>query len=75
MQRPSAPLHGDVEAVLLPLILYEAAVTLVVNVLEDLAEDCPQVFLRNVLVRTAPQVWYLDISPVSKVESGPVAVG
>ena len=42
------------EAVLLLFVFHEAAVALVVNVFEDLAQRGPEVLGRNVLLGAAP---------------------
>lgn len=67
--------HGDVEAVLLFLVLDVAAVALVVEILQHLAEDGAEVLRRHVFVGAAAQFRDLDIAPVGQVEGGSVAVG
>ena len=65
---------SDMEAVLLPFVFDEAAVALVMEVFEDLAQRSAEVLGRDILIWAAAEVGNLHIAPVGQVERGSVSM-
>ena len=62
------------EAVLLLLIFYKAAVSLVVNVFKDLAQCGAEVLGRDVFIRAPAKIGDFNLAPVGQIERGSVTV-